>query len=430
MATSEFNAARPTVTVTPLTGLIDEPIRMAVRGAAPGQQATVRAHLVDPRGVSWSSHAKHIGDAEGAFVVDAETLISSLAIAGPGPNRTFDSTSVAPLDVEFVAEIDGQTVASATARRLYVADDVRTTVVRDHGLSGLYFVPATRHPRPGLLVLGGSSGGLLFASQAAALLAGHGFPSLALAYFGTDDLPPHLIDIPLEYFSTALDWLASQRDVRADALGVVGRSRGAELALLLGSRTPRLRAVVAYCPSSIVWSGLRVQAPVERSAWSVSRRAVPFCSMLTPDLAQTRARVFDRLPIELTPLFEAALTKSVPPATVIAVENTNGPILLISGDDDRMWPSARMGDQVMSRLAARRHPFQSRHHQFAGAGHLLRPPGVSTHVLSNTFAFGGEARAQAAANRGAWTITLAFLSESLEMSTAAATTGTEGGQRC
>jgi dienelactone hydrolase len=293
----------------------------------------------------------------------------------------------------------------------------------------LYFQPPTSEARPGVIVLGGSSGRLLFASQVAALLAGHGFPSLALGYFGLDGLPQDLVEIPIAYFRAAMEWFASQPGVRPDAIGMVGRSRGAELALLLGSRFPTIRSVVAYCPSSIVWNGLRGDAPVDLSAWREADRPVPFLSLMATGLSDLRSRVLRTAPLALTPLFEAALDGPVPLETIIPVEKTNGPILLISGDDDRMWPSARMGDQIIERLAAHGHPFRSRHCRYPDAGHLMRSPGVPTSALHNTFAFGGRGPAQAAANRAAWTETIAFLRESLGLHSRTETSAVTGGQR-
>ena len=120
-----------------------------------------------------------------------------------------------------------------------------------------------------------------------------------------------------------------------------------------------------------------------------------------------------KAPIALTPLFEAALDGPVPRECVIPVENTNGPILLISGDEDRMWPSARMGDQIVERLEAHRHRFHVRHCRYPGAGHYMRTPGVPTSVLQGAFELGGDGAAQAAANRSAWAETLTFLETSL-----------------
>jgi len=105
----------------------------------------------------------------------------------------------------------------------------------------------------------------------------------------------------------------------------------------------------------------------------------------------------------------AALDRPMPKASIIPVEQINGPILLISGEDDRMWPSARMGDQIVERLVTGRHRFPVVHRRYAQAGHLMRTPGVPTTTLRNRFEYGGVPSAQAAANRAAWIETIAFL---------------------
>jgi len=137
-------------------------------------------------------------------------------------------------------------------------------------------------------------------------------------------------------------------------------------------------------------------------------------------LADLRSRTFQAAPIVLTPLFEAALNRPVPKETTIPVEQINGPILLISGDDDRMWPSARMGEQIVERLAASRHPYPVLHRRYRQAGHLMRTPGVPTTMLRNAFEYGGVPSAQADANRAAWIETITFLRSSLGVSSTSA----------
>ena len=418
--------------VTPAVGLIDEPLHLLVRNLPPLAEVTVRASLRDERGTPWNSCAVYRADARGIIDlardapisgsyagVDENGLIASLRTASDLPARTFDNSSVAPLLVDVVAEAGGRELARTAAHRLYVAAGVQVTTLREDGLSGLFFQQPAGAARPGILVLGGSSGKLAFASQVAALLAARGFPSLALAYFGVDGLPPDLVEIPLEYFSAAMKWLTSQPLVSSEALGVIGRSRGAELALLLGSRFPQIRSVVAYCPSSIAWNGLHSNRLAEVSAWRSSDREIPFASLTGAELADLRSRTFQADPVTLTPLFEAALDGPIPKEAIIPVEQINGPILLISGDDDRMWPSARMGDQIVARLVACRHRFPVLHRRYAHAGHLMRTPGVPTTILHNTFEYGGMPSAQAAANREAWNETIAFFRSSLGAHSAA-----------
>ena len=85
-----------------------------------------------------------------------------------------------------------------------------------------------------MLVFSGSAGGLT-ATMAAALLAAHGYPSLALAYFKAPGLPQTLSSIPLEYFTSALEELRAQPGVDRNHVLVAGESRGGEAALLVGA---------------------------------------------------------------------------------------------------------------------------------------------------------------------------------------------------
>lgn len=401
------------IVLTPTTGPIDEPLNGVVRGLPPRARVTVRAQLRDSRDALWTSHLVLCAGPDGVATIDADALIASLTLGPNDPRRPFDTTSALPLFVKITAEYAGRVVAAGEAERVFVADSVVTMRVRERGLSGVLYQPASTAPKPAVIVLGGSSGALAWSSQVAPLLARRGFAALALAYFGVDDLPAQLVDIPLEYFVTAFEWLVAQPGIRPDALGVVGISRGAELALTLGSRFPQVRSVVAYCPSSVVWNGLYGDRPADRPAWTTNGGSIPFFSLMTPALAAVRERALRASPIPLAPLFDAALAGPLPPDVFIPVERTNGPILLVSGEDDRMWPASRMGRQIEDRLEAHKHPFESRHLHFANAGHLMRPPGVPTSILDGKFALGGTPHVQAAANRAAWNETVAFLHESL-----------------
>src|SRR5262249_41530693 len=208
--------------------------------------------------------------------------------------------------------------------RRFLSPALRRTEVRQDNLVATLFCPPGVGPSPAVIVLGGSDGGLREAQ--AALLASHGFVTLALAYFGIDPLPPGLVEIPLEYFGSAVRWLSVQKEVDPQALAVMGWSRGGELALLLGASFPEIRAVVAYVPSGVMWSGVPAPGSLreEQSAsWTRGGSPLPFMRF--------SGGVIDwgRPPIALTPGFLAALhdATAVEQAT-IPVEQTRGAILL------------------------------------------------------------------------------------------------------
>lgn len=107
-----------------------------------------------------------------------------------GFGAPLSGTSVVRLE----AKVDGRTVATATATRRSpeaVGVTTRKLTVPADGVYGVLYRPKDTTTRmPALLVFGGSEGGLSYPVQVkAALLAAHGYPTLALAYFDAPGLP-------------------------------------------------------------------------------------------------------------------------------------------------------------------------------------------------------------------------------------------------
>jgi dienelactone hydrolase len=231
------------------------------------------------------------------------------------------------------------------------------------------------------------------------------------------------VDIPLEYFESALAWLAQQPDARGDAIAVMGGSKGGELSLLLGATYPQIRAVVGLVPSHVLHAGVEANtgdSPAKRSSWSYQESSLPF----VPRGALTRTSErsgSDDEPIAVVSLYLAALSdERAAERATIPVEKINGPVLLVSARDDQMWPSALMADRVVERLENYRHPFPFRHLAYADAGHRIIPPYLPTTILAArhpvrnlVFAFGGTPKATAYAQADSWPRIVRFLEESL-----------------
>lgn len=279
--------------------------------------------------------------------------------------------------------------------------------VRDNGLVATWYPPASGKKGPVILVLGGSEGGETMVNYLGKAFSAKGYGVLALAWFQAEGLPPHLQEIPLEYFGKAIDWIEAQPLADAKRIGLYGVSKGGEAALLIASRHPEIRAVTAVVPSSVVWQGINFTNYMDvKSSFSVAGKPVAY---LPYDQSAPFTSVLD--------LYERSLKfADKHPEAAIPVERINGPVLLLSGRQDALWPSSAMSDQVIARLDAKGFRHKHVHFAYDNAGHtgVVPPfeerPGASG---SGEFNMGGTPEGNKAAREDAWAKTQAFFAEAL-----------------
>lgn len=432
-ATSSAPMAR--IQGLPTELLVDERVDLKITGVTPGELVTLRARMQDETKRWWVSENSFRVDHHGTGDLSSQAPVSGSYDAADSmgfiwsmtlesdaqPPSSFMNTALAPVVVSLSVEEGGEEVATANVTRLSFAPGVVRTPVHEAGLVGTFFQPPGGQPSPAVIVVGGSGGGL--SEEAAALYASHGYTALALAYFRMEHLPEELIRIPLEYFETAIQWIKKQDTVIPDRLVVSGTSRGGELVLLLGSRFPDIKAVIAYVPSSVVFGAVtRFHEGIEdpQPGWTYRGEEIPYLAQVSSPPADVIDKIHQ--PIPLTPQFIQALEdqERVRQAT-IPVEDINGPVLLISGRDDAMWPSALFSDRVMERLAERMHPYPDQHLDYEGAGHTIGPPyfpstvTYSLHPVRRAlYAYGGNAKDNAAARSDSWSHVLRFLDAHLK----------------
>lgn len=348
------------------TALWDQPVAITVARVAPRATVVVRASARDRSGSTYVSTTIVRADAGGRAVLAGIAAMKALwSMRPPGAFQWDFAPAGTTAQVTLEALVGGHRVARTTIRRLLVGPGVTSTSLRParDGLYGELYLPPPGHaPQPGVVIFGGSEGGLSV-RRAASLLASHGYPALALAYFDEPGLPKDLLRIPLEYFVRALLHLARQPGVDASRLVVYGISRGSEAALLVAAHYPRLvHGVVALVPSNGVGCGIHAFDGVHAlsclgPAWTLGGKAIPYSAY-----------------------------PSVSTATPIPVERIRGPVFLDCGEADQVWPSCPMAHTILDRLKARGFTDRVLLYDFPTGGHGvgdLVPYGASNSLLLN-----------------------------------------------
>ena len=383
VAASQATSTSPQLSAAPVNALFDSPATISVSRLKPGVQVTITAKTSDERHRAWISRATFVANSRG--VVDlrrSRALRGSYSGARPmglfwsmlpvGWRKSPKAASMFPAPeapVRISARVKGRLVARTQIVRRTSSPDVsiQATSLAREGFIGHYCSTLSPTPRPAIVRLGGSEGGLP-GDLTCALFASHGYPTLSLAYFGLPGLPPALSKIPLEYFKQALQWLAAQPGVDATRLTVLGSSRGGEAALILGAIYPEyVDSVIGLVPSS------RVTGGVPHPDWMLEGKALPFVT--------------------------------------IPVERIRGPVFALGAGNDAVWPSGLYVRAIGNRLRAHHHPGTAL--VFRSAGHMLGTPLPNLHIgtesADHRIRFGGSPSADARARSVAWPRLLQFL---------------------
>lgn len=385
----------------------DERLEIRVDGVAAGETVGVSAQFKELDGSWWRSH----GDYQlqpGGYLANPMRVIWSAEPAGRA--ETADPTS-SKLQLELTVEYDDKKAVASAAR---IDPSVgRGVEPDDPDLFGQLFVPDGDARYPPVLLLGGSEGG--FHKRHPALIARHGFAVLSLAYFGYPR-QPNLVEVPLEHFEHALRWLLAHPRVTGRRAAVIGGSFGGLAGPLVGATYPELvGAVVALGGSGVITSGIPGQPTLlenfsdARSPFSLRGRPLAFIHG-TGEEFERQCRSGG--PVEMRLAFETAMSDAeARQRATIPVETIDGPLLMLSGEDDRSWPCVALSEVAVRR---RRHAgLPVEHVVYPGAGHLIIPPpyGPTTPLPMPPFQIlvGGTAERTAAAREDVWRRALEFL---------------------
>ena len=222
------------------------------------------------------------------------------------------------------------------------------------------------NPAPLIAVFGGSEGGIPWADNNNAShrqpYLDAGFALLVVGYFGLPGTPQGLDRIELTSIIDVINNTAAQPDVKAENISLLGTSKGAELALLLASRSTNISAVVSVVGSDAVFGSTEWYST--SSSWAWQQQPVSYVPISMRSILPTLVHGDLRRSYELAMQNHSAYKQAK-----IPVEQMQANVLFISGTADEVWPSSEMSDNMMARLRQHKYRFIYQHLKTEGAGH-------------------------------------------------------------
>ncbi|KAM6896133.1 peroxisomal succinyl-coenzyme A thioesterase-like [Lycodopsis pacificus] len=414
----------PVVSVVPSRALVDETFKVAVQNLPPGSPVTLHSlHLSEDKDF-WEAFGHYISDHRGTVSLTEDfsfggtytgkeamgLLWSMRPVPGSREGLRLRKMNVcSPLLVN-ISVYSGHVeegfreqapLASALTERWYMGPGVRRMEVREKGVRGTLFLPPGPGPFPGLLDMWGGGGGLL--EYRSALLASHGYVSLALEYFPTDDLKS--ADIEFNYFQTAFNIVSEHPQVIPDRVGMFGLSLGSIVTNYLAVESSVIKPRCCVCISGIhVYLRGKILKGFSRLLFSNAHKLR--VDENNHEIWQNR---FLPIPDDLS--------------QKVDVGKINCPMLLVNGRDDQNLPTVEYAEDMakMMRAAGKEHLLTRI--EYLGTGHLIEPP-YSPHFRATKFIkdgtkekvillWGGQTKPHSDAQEDSWKKILAFLQQHL-----------------
>ncbi|XP_066916203.1 acyl-coenzyme A thioesterase 2, mitochondrial-like [Clytia hemisphaerica] len=164
-----------------------------------------------------------------------------------------------------VDKFEGHTGNAKVVITRYIARAVERILLRNHNFKGTLFVPERATKAPAIITLLGGNKKKNVKEHFASYLAHQGFVTLALAFFGVEGLPKMYDESPIrmEYFEEAIEFLRQHDSVDPEKIGVLGSSKGGDIAYAMMSHLPQIKAVccmngcIAPLGSDVLYKGYR-----------------------------------------------------------------------------------------------------------------------------------------------------------------------------
>ncbi|XP_071770140.1 acyl-coenzyme A thioesterase 5-like [Centroberyx gerrardi] len=413
----------PILSVFPTRGLVDNKFKVMVENLPPGLPVTLHSLHQSEDKDYWEAYGHYVSDDRGTVTVSEDSSIggtytgketmgllwSMRPVPGSRTGLRMRKMDIRTPMVVLISVYRGHVVegfrerlpmASVVTERWYMAPGVQRIDVREGGVRGTLFIPPGPGPFPGVLDMWGGGGGLV--EYRAALLASHGYVSMALEYLSPDELGT---DIGLSYFEKAFTIIQEHPLVISDRVGICGLSLGTAVTLTMAAYSNLISPRCCVCISG-------------SHVLSISESVFVAFQEVNKNVHKVRVDEQNRMIWR-----DMILPIPSDPSKKVDVGRIKCPLLLVCGDDDQNWATVESAEDIakMMRAAGNEHLLTTV--TYHDAGHLIEPP-YTPHIKASNFIvqhtrqkvvllWGGETKPHADAQEHSWEKILAFLRQHL-----------------
>uniref|UniRef100_A0A671X5V1 Acyl-CoA thioesterase 18 n=1 Tax=Sparus aurata TaxID=8175 RepID=A0A671X5V1_SPAAU len=404
----------PILSVQPTRGLVDEKLKVVVESLPPGSPVTLHSLHHSEDEDYWEAFGHYVSDFRGMVSVsedlsfggtytgkeDMGLLWSMRPVPGSRKGLRLRKMNVCSPMLHNISVYSGHVsegfreqtpLTSVLVERWYMAPGVKRIDIMEKGVRGTLFIPPGPGPFPGLLDMWGGGGGLI--EYRSALLASHGYVSLAMDYFNSQELES--ADLEFKYFETAFNIIKEHPQVIPDRVGMFGLSLGSLVTMHVAAESTIVKPRCCICVSG-----------------SHFYPNTFFC------IAENNHHVWRDMWIHLLD----------DPSKKVDVGKINCPILLVNGKDDQNVPADECAEDIALLMNAAGNGHLLSRVLYPDTGHLIEPP-YSPHFRASNFKaagvatktvmllWGGQTKPHSDAQEDAWRKILSFLQHNLYSST-------------
>ena len=235
--------------------------------------------------------------------------------------------------------------------------------------------------RPLLVYFGGSEGGNSMSKASNSFERNKyldaGYAVLAVGYFKMPGLPEELDRISLDSIYEKVIETQQLPFINSQCVAVMGGSKGAELALLLASLYSDINGAVALAGSHVSFASPSLRTGASTASFQHNGRDIPFVQIPNGAIPSMLAGDFREA-------YKIALKEGGNDTVnaVIRAEDIKGPVLLISGENDHIWPSAEMSEKVINRLEENKFSYPYEHIIAPGGDHFVPQNDYHGHAIA------------------------------------------------